>query len=213
MRLVVENLACRRGERRLFAGLGFTLEAGRALIVTGPNGTGKSSLLRILAGLARPESGRLRLEGAAEPEDFAEEVHYLGHLDAHKAALSAQENLAFWRAMLGRPALTVAQAMEAVGLGGLERLPVAVLSAGQKRRLALARLLVAQRRLWLLDEPTTALDAAAQARFGELARAHVEKGGLIVAATHAPLDFGPSDALDLGAWRPALAVAEPVEME
>lgn len=208
MRLVVENLACRRGVRTLFAGLGFTLEAGRALIVTGPNGTGKSSLLRILAGLARPEAGLLRLEGAPEPEDFTEETHYLGHLDAHKGALSAQENLAFWRAMLGRPALTVGEAMEAVGLGGLERLPVAVLSAGQKRRLALARLLVAQRPLWLLDEPTTALDAAAQARFAELARAHVAAGGLIVAATHAPLDFGPCDGLDLGAWRPARPVAE-----
>ncbi|GLK72997.1 heme ABC exporter ATP-binding protein CcmA [Ancylobacter dichloromethanicus] len=209
MRLVVENLACRRGVRLLFAGLGFTLEAGRALIVTGPNGTGKSSMLRLIAGLARPEAGRMRLEGAPEPEDFAEEVHYLGHLDAHKGALSAQENLAFWRDMLGRPALTVAQAMEAVGLGGLERLPVAVLSAGQKRRLALARLLVAERPLWLLDEPTTALDVTAQARFAELARAHVEAGGLIVAATHAPLDFGPSDALDISAWRPARAAPEP----
>lgn len=206
MRLVVADLACRRGVRLLFQGLGFTLEAGRALIVTGPNGTGKSSLLRLLAGLARPEAGTLRLDGAPEPDDFAEETHYLGHLDAHKPSLSAQENLAFWRAMLGRPALSVGAAMEAVGLGGLERLPVAVLSAGQKRRLALARLLVARRPLWLLDEPTTALDASAQARFGELARAHVAEGGLIVAATHAPLDFGPSDALDLGAWRPARAL-------
>ncbi|QFR33696.1 heme ABC exporter ATP-binding protein CcmA [Ancylobacter sp. TS-1] len=206
-RLVVEQLSCRRGVRLLFEGLGFTLESGRALIVTGPNGTGKSSLLRLLAGLSRPAHGTLRLEGAAEPEDFAEEVHYLGHLDAHKLALSAAENLAFWRDMLGRPALGVGEALAEVGLGGLERLPVAVLSAGQKRRLALARLLVAERPLWLLDEPTTALDVAAQARFAALARAHVDKGGLIVAATHAPLDFGPSDALDLGAWRPASPVA------
>lgn len=185
MRLVVEDLACRRGARLLFEGLGFTLESGRALVVTGPNGTGKSSLLRLLAGLSGPAAGRIRLEGAAEPEDFAEEVHYLGHLDAHKAALSAEENLSFWRAMLGRPALTVTEAMEEVGLGGLGGLPVAVLSAGQKRRLALARLLVAERPLWLLDEPTTALDVAAQARFAALARAHVDKGGMIVAATHA----------------------------
>lgn len=203
MRLVVEELACRRGVRLLFEGLGFTLQAGRALVVTGPNGTGKSSLLRLLAGLSRPAAGRMRLEGAAEPEDFTEEVHYLGHLDAHKASLSAEENLAFWRDMLGRPGLSVAAAMDEVGLGGLGRLPVAVLSAGQKRRLALARLLVAERRLWLLDEPTTALDVAAQARFAELARAHLAKGGLIVAATHAPLDLGAGDALDLGGWRPA----------
>lgn len=207
MRLVAEGLACRRGARQLFERLDFTLEAGRALIVTGPNGTGKSSLLRLLAGLAAPSAGKVRLEGAPEPEDFAEEVHYLGHLDAHKAALSAEESLAFWRAMLGRPALAVGEALEAVGLGGLGRLPVAVLSAGQKRRLALARLLVSARPLWLLDEPTTALDVSAQARFGALARAHAEKGGLIVAATHAPLDFGPSQALDLDAWRPARPVA------
>lgn len=207
MRLVAEGLACRRGVRQLFENLDFTLSSGRALIVTGPNGTGKSSLLRLLAGLAAPAAGVVRLEGAPEPEDFAEEVHYLGHLDAHKPALSAQENLAFWRDVLGRPARTVAEALEEVGLGGLGGLPVAVLSAGQKRRLALARLLVSDRPLWLLDEPTTALDVAAQARFSALARAHVEKGGLIVAATHAPLDFGPSQGLDLGAYRPARPVA------
>lgn len=206
MRLVIEELSCRRGARLLFERLGFTLEAGRALVVTGPNGTGKSSLLRLMAGLSRPHSGRIRLEGAREPEDFAEDVHYLGHLDAHKAALSARENLAFWRGVLGRPGLSVSEAMEEVGLGGLGGLPVAVLSAGQKRRLALARLLVAQRPLWLLDEPTTALDAAAQQRFAEIARAHVAGGGLIVAATHAPLDLGPSDALDLALVRPASPV-------
>lgn len=207
MRLVAEGLACRRGVRQLFENLDFTLESGRALIVTGPNGTGKSSLLRLLAGLSAPAAGTVRLEGAREPEDFAEDVHYLGHLDAHKAALSAEENLAFWRDVLGRPALSIAEALEEVGLGGLGRLPVAVLSAGQKRRLALARLLVSDRPLWLLDEPTTALDVAAQARFGVLARAHVGKGGLIVAATHAPLDLGSSQALDLGAYRPARPVA------
>lgn len=207
MRLVAEGLACRRGVRQLFENLDFTLESGRALIVTGANGTGKSSLLRLLAGLSAPAAGAVRLEGAREPEDFAEDVHYLGHLDAHKAALSAEENLAFWRDVLGRPALSIAEALEEVGLGGLGRLPVAVLSAGQKRRLALARLLVSDRPLWLLDEPTTALDVAAQARFGVLARAHVEKGGLIVAATHAPLDLGPSQGLDLGTYRPARPVA------
>ncbi|MGA0562041.1 heme ABC exporter ATP-binding protein CcmA [Ancylobacter sp. VNQ12] len=207
MRLVAEGLACRRGVRQLFENLDFTLESGRALIVTGPNGTGKSSLLRLLAGLSAPAAGTVRLEGAREPEDFAEDVHYLGHLDAHKAALSAEENLAFWRDVLGRPALSIAEALEEVGLGGLGRLPVAVLSAGQKRRLALARLLVSDRPLWLLDEPTTALDVAAQARFGVLARAHVGQGGLIVAATHAPLDLGSAQALDLGAYRPARPVA------
>ncbi|MBS9477520.1 heme ABC exporter ATP-binding protein CcmA [Ancylobacter radicis] len=212
MRLVVERLGCRRGARQLFQQLDFTVETGTALVVTGPNGTGKSSLLRLLAGLARPDSGTVRLEGAAEPETFAEEVHYLGHLDAHKAALTAAENLRFWRDMLGHPGLSVGAAMDEVGLGGLEGLPVAVLSAGQKRRLALARLLVAQRPLWLLDEPTTALDVAAQARFAELARAHVAQGGLIVAATHAPLDL-PAARLDLGAYRPARPAAPLADLE
>ncbi len=163
-----------------------------------------------MAGLSEPAAGRLRLEGAAEPEDFAEEVHYLGHLDAHKAALSAEEISPSGAPCWAGRRSPSAEAMEEVGLGGLGGLPVAVLSAGQKRRLALARLLVAERPLWLLDEPTTALDVAAQARFAALARAHVEKGGMIVAATHAPLDLGPSDALDLGARRPASPIASVV---
>ncbi|MCB4767243.1 heme ABC exporter ATP-binding protein CcmA [Ancylobacter sp. Lp-2] len=203
MQLVVREVACRRGARELFRGLGFTVPAGRALVVTGPNGAGKSSLLRLLAGLASPVSGSIRLEGAPEPDAYREQVHYLGHLDAHKLALSASANLGFWRDLLGGvdqgAALKVEDALEAVGLGGLGGLPVAVLSAGQKRRLALARLLVTERPLWILDEPTTALDARAQALFAALARAHVEKGGLLVAATHAPLDLGPSESLDIGA--------------
>lgn len=207
MRLVADGLGCSRGARRLFENLGFALETGRALVVTGPNGTGKSSLLRLLAGLSAPDAGSIRLEGAPEPEHFREQIHYLGHLDAHKLALSAAENLRFWRDMLGRPALTIPDALDEVGLSGLGGLPVAVLSAGQKRRLALARLLVTDRPLWLLDEPTTALDASAQARFAALARAHMEKGGLIVAATHAELDFGPSDSLDLGSLSPRAPVA------
>lgn len=212
MRLVIRDLACRRGLRLLFQGLDLTVESGRALVVVGPNGAGKSSLLRLLAGLSRPVAGSLRLEGAADPADYRDAVHYLGHLDALKAGLSARENLAFWRAALmrapaagegagegSREGLEVEAALEAVGLAGLGALPVAVLSAGQKRRLALARLLAAARPLWILDEPTTALDVAAQATFAAHARAHVEKGGLLVAATHAPLDLGETDTLDLGA--------------
>lgn len=205
MRLIAEGLSCTRGSRLLFQGLGFSLEAGEALIVTGPNGTGKSSLLRILAGLATRQAGTIRLEGGAADIPLAEQTHYLGHLDAHKAALSVVENLAFWREVLGSPALSVEAALEEVGLAALARLPVAVLSAGQKRRLALARLLVARRPLWLLDEPTTALDANAQARVSTLARSHLGSGGLIVAATHAPLDFGAIRQLRLGESVPASA--------
>jgi len=210
LRLVCSQLACRRGARLLFEGLDLSLSPGAALVVTGPNGTGKSSLLRILAGLARPEAGSVRLEGAAESEHYGTETHYLGHLDSHKGALTARENLAFWCDMLAVRAAgagDIEDALAAVGLDGLGSLPAAVLSAGQKRRLALARLLVAPRPLWLLDEPTTALDTSAQATFAALARAHVEEGGLLIVATHAPLDIGPFASLDLATYRPARPVA------
>lgn len=198
MRLLAEGLSCTRGSRLLFKDLGFSVEAGEALVVTGPNGTGKSSLLRLLAGLSTLQAGTVRLEGGLPDVPLAEQAHYLGHLDAHKAALSVEENLAFWRTVLGSPAMPVDDALIEVGLGPVARLPVAVLSAGQKRRLALARLIVARRPLWLLDEPTTALDVNAQARVSALARAHLASGGLIVAATHAPLDFGDVRQLRLG---------------
>lgn len=187
-----EALACRRGTRLLFDHLTFALPAGEALIVTGPNGVGKSSLLRVVAGLLTATSGRAWLEGDQSDLREAERRHYLGHDDALKPALSVRENLRFWRGVLGGEGLDVEDALDEVGLGGLGRLPAAVLSAGQKRRLAIARLLVAHRPLWILDEPTTALDASAQARFAALGRAHLAAGGLILAATHAPLDFGPA---------------------
>ena len=205
MRLIAEGLSCTRGSRLLFQDLGFSLDQGQALVVTGPNGTGKSSLLRLLAGLATLQAGTVRLEGGVPDVPLGEQAHYLGHLDAHKAALSVSENLTFWRTVLGSPALSVDEALTEVGLAALARLPVAVLSAGQKRRLALARLIVARRPLWLLDEPTTALDISAQARVSALARDHLASGGLIVAATHAPLDFGAVQELRLGT--PATASA------
>lgn len=212
MRLVGEGLSCRRGLRELFSGLDFTLDSGHCLVVTGANGTGKSSLLRLLAGLSAPVSGSIRLIGAPEPDAYREQAHYLGHLDAHKLALGAADNLRFWRDMFGgapeSAAPDIDEAMERVGLAGLGALPAAVLSAGQKRRLALARLLVAERPLWILDEPTTALDSRAQALFTSLSRAHLAKGGLLVVATHAPLDLGPGDSLDLDRHRAGTLVAE-----
>lgn len=195
--LTGEGLACRRGLKLLFARLSLCARAGVPLVVTGPNGTGKSSLLRILAGLLAASEGTVRLEGAGEAP-LAECVHYLGHEDAVKGALTVHANLAFWRAVLGETGLGVGEALEAVGLGGLSRLRAGVLSAGQKRRLAMARLLASRRPVWILDEPTTALDAAAQQMFAGFARAHLAQGGILVAATHTPLDLGPGDELRLG---------------
>lgn len=200
--LRAEDLALQRGLRLLFSGLSFAVRSGEALVVVGPNGAGKSSLLRVMAGLLGATAGQVRLEGLPGEKAQGEHVHYLGHQDAVKGALSVADNLTFWRDVLGSPGLAVDEALDEVGLGGLGRLPAAVLSAGQKRRLAIARLLVARRPAWILDEPTTALDVTAQARFAALGRAHLAGGGLILAATHAPLDLG-ENARELSIGRPA----------
>ncbi len=201
LRLEVRDLAAERGGRPLFAGLSFTLAAGEALGITGPNGAGKSTLLRIVAGLLPPAEGTLVLDPPdAEDEDapLRERAHYLGHADALKGAMTAVENLGFAAAVAARPALSPVEALRRFGLAHVEDLPCAYLSAGQRRRVALARLLVAARPLWLLDEPTTALDAASQAVFGTVMRDHLAAGGLIVAATHAPLGLDPLRSLALG---------------
>jgi heme exporter protein A len=186
LRIDVENLACRRSGRLVFEGLSFSLSEGQALLVTGRNGAGKSSLLGLLSGELRPEDGQIRTDGLGE-RTLAEALHLVGHRDALKGALTAKENLSFARDLLGDPALTPAEALETIGLGHAAPLPVAYLSAGQRRRVALARLLVTRRPLWLLDEPTAALDAAAQETLFGLMRKHLAEGGLIVAATHADL--------------------------
>src|SRR5215207_7274431 len=197
LRLSVNNLACERGERRIFEGVSFTLQPGEALVITGRNGAGKSSLLDILAGRLHPAAGMILFDGADE-RTLAECLHYVGHRDALKAALTAEENLTFARDFLGNPDLSPREALEAVGLANAARLPVAYLSAGQRRRVALARLLVAKRPLWLLDEPTSALDAAAQETLVALMRAHLSEGGLVIAATHAPLPLPGATELRIG---------------
>ncbi|HEX5779165.1 MAG TPA: heme ABC exporter ATP-binding protein CcmA [Xanthobacteraceae bacterium] len=197
MRLIAERLGLERGGRRLFQDLGFTLAGGEALLVTGPNGAGKSSLLLLIAGLLRPTEGRIELGGQGAERAPATVMHFVGHLDGVKAALTASENLEFMRALLGgRPDGT--SALAALGIERLADLPAAMFSAGQKRRLALARLLIAPRPLWLLDEPVTSLDADGQSVFASLARAHLQRGGLIVAATHAPLGVDGARELKLG---------------
>ena len=205
MRLSGAEIAIERGGRPILAGLSFETRAGAALIVVGPNGAGKSSLLRAIVGLLPLAAGAIRLEGGAVDASLGEQAHYLGHADALKATLTAGENLAFWAGALGgRSSADVWRgALERLGLAHVAGFPARALSAGQRRRVALARLLVAERPIWLLDEPTTALDAAAQGLFAAVMREHLSAGGLIVAATHAPLDLEGAETLSLGAVRGA----------
>ncbi len=198
MRLLAEDLACRRGDREVFSGVGFDLAAGEALTVTGRNGSGKSSLLRLVAGLLRPMGGRIALEGGDSELTIAEQAHYLGHLDALKPALSVRENLDFWSRYLGPADSAPEAALAAAGLDELAALPAAYLSAGQRRRLSLARLVSVKRPIWLLDEPASALDASGQARLAELMRAHLAQGGLILAAAHGAIGLESSKELRLG---------------
>lgn len=201
MRLAASDLRLERGGRLLFSNLGFDVPAGSALILTGPNGAGKSSLLRALCGFLPFAAGEFRLEGGDPERTVGEQAHYLGHADALKGALTAGENLAFFAAALGGdPRREAARAaLGKVGLAHVIDFPVRALSAGQKRRVALARLLVADRPLWLLDEPTTALDAASQAAFAGIMQAFMGRGGFVVAATHAPLGLAGAQELKLGA--------------
>lgn len=201
MRLSVDELTCRRGSRELFAGLGFSLAAGEALMVTGRNGSGKSSLLRLVAGLLHPTGGRISLEGGDAELSIAEQAHYLGHQDALKPSLTVGENLRFWSAWLGPAENPPERALDRVGLGGIADLPAAYLSAGQRRRLSLARLLTVHRPLWLLDEPASTLDSEGQVRLGDLMRAHLTRGGMILAAAHGPIGLAMAQELKLGAMQ------------
>jgi heme exporter protein A len=171
----------------VFSGLDFEASAGEVLAVTGPNGSGKTSLLRLIAGLLTISGGSIDLAGGEAELTLPEQAHYLGHRDALKPALSVLENLAFWRDFLEGEAFDTGTSLAAVGLGHAAHLPAAYLSAGQRRRLSLARLLAVRRPIWLLDEPANALDAAGQGLFVELMSDHLTRGGLIIAATHAPL--------------------------
>ena len=192
MRLVAEGLSATRGEDLIFRDIAFEIAGGEALVVKGPNGSGKSTLLRVLAGLLPARSGSVKLLAAPHPvERLSEAAHYLGHRNAMKRELTVEENLSFWKTFLGDVAggtgVPVEEAVEAVGLGGIAHLPFGYLSAGQQRRMAMAKLLVARRPVWILDEPTAALDAAAEDMFAGLVTAHLARGGIAIAATHQPL--------------------------
>jgi len=187
MRLLGMGVSCVRGGREVFSGLDFEACSGEALAVIGANGSGKTSLLRLIAGLLASAGGSIALEGGESELTLPEQAHYLGHRDALKPALSVLENLNFWRDFLGGEAFDARDCLGAVGLDHAVGLPAAYLSAGQRRRLSIARLLAVRRPVWLLDEPTNALDVGGQNLFAGLMSDHLGRGGLIVAATHAPL--------------------------
>lgn len=198
MRLRAEELVVFRSERLVLDGVSLSVPASGALLLLGPNGAGKSTLLRVLAGLKRPDAGRLHWDGAdalAEPAAHGASVGYLGHQDAIKPGLTVLENLALAARLGGRPA---AASLAALGLLALAALPSRLLSAGQRRRLALARLHLAGVPLWLLDEPSLGLDAASIERLGTLIAEHRAAGGVVVVATHVELPLPDAARLQLG---------------
>lgn len=210
MRLIAENLSVQRGDDMLFTRISFTLDEGEALVVTGRNGSGKSTLLRVVAGLIRPEEGAVRLEidGAVSERRPAQASHYLGHRNAMKQELTVRENLSFWKTWLAGfghgPSLSLEAAAEAVGLGAIAHLPFGYLSAGQQRRFAMAKLLVAHRPIWILDEPTAALDVTADRLFAGLVEDHLSGGGSVLAATHQPLGLGEAKTLEMKGFEEAM---------
>ncbi len=191
--LVAENLCIARGGRRLIEDLSFEAAAGAQVEVRGANGSGKTSLLRAIAGYLRPRAGGVRFPGAEEP---ALALHFVGHQNALKGAASAGAHARYWAGLFGGAA---GDALERVGLGAYADLPARVLSQGQARRLSLARLLVAPRPIWLLDEPAAGLDQAGRELLGALIDTHRAAGGLVIAALHEDLGGAPTQTLTLGA--------------
>ena len=199
LKLVVQNLGQRYGDLVLFRDVNFAVGNGQALVVTGDNGSGKSTLLRTLAGLMAPALGTVRLDGLDADEVMAEHCHLVSFANALKPEMTATETLVHWRDILGggNKGPTVPEALNMLGMSALAATPAGILSTGLKRRLALARILVAPRPLWLLDEPTAALDLASSRLVADMIRAHLKAGGLAVIATHLDLDINGVDALNL----------------
>ncbi len=195
-----QRVACRRGERQVFDGLDFRIEDGGCLMLTGPNGAGKTSLIRLMAGLARPAAGTIAWDG--KPIDEAPQAHaarlaYVGHLDAVKSAFSVAENLATWAGFRCRPPLPIDRALAAFGLQRMADMPARLLSAGQRRRLALARLTALPARLWLLDEPTVALDADGVAAILAAIADHRAAGGMVAMSTNVAVGVPGAETLRL----------------
>lgn len=201
LQLAVSGLEVKRGARVVIRDLSFTVAGGEALLLTGANGAGKTTLIRTLAGLMAPAAGEIRLGGVDHERERGEHCAYVGHLNSIKASLTVAENLTFWAEYLGEASETrdggarVAEALEKLSLEALADIPGGYLSAGQKRRLGLARLLVAHRPVWLLDEPTVSLDTASVRLLAEIVDAHVAAGNMVVAATH--LDLGLKNPREL----------------
>ena len=200
MRLIGEGLACERGGRELFREIAIHLDQSEGLLIEGPNGSGKTTLIRAIAGLGRFFAGRLTLEGGEAEASLGEQAHYVGHADAIKPQLTVAENLAFWARFLGGGPSggNVDAGLDAFGLHDIADLPAQFLSAGQQRKLALSRLTLVRRPIWLLDEPGTALDRAAQTELAGLMDAHVQGGGILLATTHMELGASFAQRLTLG---------------
>jgi len=202
MKLIAAHIAVIRGEDLILEDVSFSVASSEALIVRGENGSGKSTLLRAIAGLLPLEAGTFSIEDAESEFGGASHVelcHYLGHENAMKPAMSVGENLSFWQEFAGQPHMEIDEAMDMVGLDGLQDVPFAHLSTGQRRRISIARLLVSYRPIWLLDEPTAGLDAASEKQFAELMKAHLEDDGIVIAATHIPLGLENTKELVFGA--------------
>ncbi|MFP4537435.1 MAG: heme ABC exporter ATP-binding protein CcmA [Dichotomicrobium sp.] len=197
MKLVVDNLSCARGSRVVLEGVTFAAVAGESVLLSGPNGSGKTTLLRTLAGFITPQSGRAWLEGGPKGMALDECCHYVGHLNGIKAGFTVDENLGFLAAYLGGGMEAIEAAARAFDLELLRHVPAGFLSAGQKRRLGLARLVLAHRPVWLLDEPTVSLDAASSDLLAEAVQAHAAAGGITVAASHLSLGVSFSRTLRL----------------
>lgn len=204
--IAAESLQIERGGRTVINGLSFGVASGEALVLSGPNGAGKTTLLRALAGFLPLAAGRIQLEGGDPELTLGEQAHAVGHLNAIKANLTVAENVAFWSAFLGDGKVSAAgveRALDHFGLSGLAAFPAAYLSAGQRRRVGLARLLASHRPVWLLDEPTASLDAASSVRVTEAVNTHTAGGGIVIAATHLPLDLERARELSIDPERRA----------